>query len=127
MRKKIISICVLLPLLLSVGVISLLVMQRGTENCLALIEAARVQADAGDIAAAGAYVREAEDDFERNKGVMCLFVEHSLVDQVQLMFQLAHNGVNNNAASELLESLATLSNALLHLNHHDDITLINIV
>lgn len=126
MRRKLLSIVVVLPLLVFTGVASMAVAQSVSQRGQAMVDMLESAMRAGEPESALAAARELEANWSKWETALQLWVCHEDTDQVREKLLLVLCGLENGDRSLVMENAALLREALEHLHHRDDVTWSNI-
>lgn len=126
MRRKLLSIVVVLPLLVFTGVASMAVAQSVSQRGQAMVDMLESAMRAGEPESALAAARELESNWSKWEAALQLWVCHEDTDQVREKLLLVLCGLENGDRSLVMENAALLREALEHLHHRDDVTWSNI-
>jgi hypothetical protein len=127
MRRKILSIVIVLPILLGLGLFSMLYTRHVSDQYVAMAEELRDAAEADDWALARQRMDALYADWQRREGVLQVWVPHRDTDEVQKQMEGMQAGLTIRDKSLMMEHAAGLIEALDHLHHRDDLSISNIL
>ncbi|MDR0929171.1 MAG: DUF4363 family protein [Oscillospiraceae bacterium] len=127
MRLKIVSIAITLPILLGLGLFSMLYTRDISDHYVAMAEELRDAAEADDWEDAGQRMDALFADWQSREGVLQIWVPHRDTDEVQKQMEGIQAGLAIQDKSLLMEHAAGLIEALDHLHHRDDLSISNIL
>lgn len=126
MRKKMISIAILLPLLLTCGIFSMVYTQSAVHACLPLIESAQEHAQRREWAQAEQLIGSAEATFLKKEQLLRVWTAHAVVDTVLQELQQVRTGLRLADESGVFEHFIALTYAVSNLDEYDDVSVVNI-
>ncbi len=127
MRKKIIAIAITLPIVLSLGISTLLYTQHLSIQYREMVRRAEEYAYAGDMQAAQRALTEVATQWERMEPLLQIWVCHAETDTVTWHFKGMQVGLTIGDEPLTHDHAAALIEALEHLHHRDDLTWSNIL
>jgi len=127
MKKKAWSIAITLPLIVVLGVASMLYTRHVSQTYREAVTRVEESARAGDMEAAQRILAEVADGWEKNARLLQLWVTHADTDKVSTHFKGLQTGLELGNEGLVFENTAFLMEALEHLHHRDDITWSNIL
>ncbi|MDR0897001.1 MAG: DUF4363 family protein [Oscillospiraceae bacterium] len=127
MKRKIMSIAITLPILLGLGLFSMLYTRDISDHYVAMAEELRDAAEADDWELARQQMDAIYEDWRSREGILQIWVPHRDTDEVQKQMEGMQAGLAIRDKSLMMEHAAGLIEALDHLHHRDDLSISNIL
>lgn len=127
MKVKIVSIAVILPVLIVLGIASMVYTRSLAEEHVQAVGVVEARVRAGDMDGARRAHAEIEARWTAVTPLLRLWIYHADIDEVEARLKGLKVGLEVEYAPMIFDSAASLVQALNHLHHLDDLTLGNIL
>lgn len=127
MRRRLIAIGITLPILLLIGIGSMLITQHLSRTYVENIQRMEALARAGDYEGAQRQLTEVAEKWSKWEPWLQIWVNHSETDEVTTNIKAVQVGLVLEDEVLLFSHSTLLIEALDHLHHRDDLTVSNIL